>query len=177
MAQSPNLKHDVTQWRWHSLFLLFRQWGFSLEKARCFADEGVKISLIERQKVSISSETHRLLAQFCAHFPLIAITNGNANIEKMGLDSYFSAAFYAGKDGNAKPDGDLFQLAKTFLDLPVKSILHVGDHPISDVKGAHQVGFQSAWLNETSAAWTHLDFAPTYTIKTLADLPQLLSIE
>ncbi len=177
LAQSPTLKHDVTQWRWHSLFLLFRQWGFSVALASDRANEGVALSLVERQKVCISPLTHEILSRLQLHFPLVAITNGNADVLKIGLESYFSAAFYAGKDGQAKPESDLFQLAEQYLNVPASSILHIGDHPISDVKGAHQMGFQSVWLNQTARLWAHSDFTPTYTITALADLPRLLSIE
>ncbi len=176
LAQSPTLKHDVTQWRWHSLFLLFRQWGFSVSLASDRANEGVALSLVERQKVCISPLTHKILSQLQSHFPLVAITNGNVDIQKIGLESYFSAAFYAGKDGQAKPESDLFQLAEQYLNVAASSILHIGDHPISDVKGAQKMGFQTCWLNETSMPWAHSDFTPTYTIKTLADLLSVLSL-
>ena len=53
-------------------------------------------------------------------------------------------------------------------------ILHVGDHPESDIDGAREAGMQTAWMNRTSADWPlHLP-QPDVVITTVAELRSLL---
>lgn len=46
-----------------------------------------------------------------------------------------------------KPAADMFSLACRQLDIKPAALLHVGDHPLSDIAGAKMAGCQTVWLN------------------------------
>ena len=58
------------------------QLGYSLAAAEQAAAEGVATVLEVRNQVEIPEETHQVLAQLQQQLPLVAITNGNVDIEK-----------------------------------------------------------------------------------------------
>ena len=53
-------------------------------------------------------------------------------------------------------------------------ILHVGDHPVTDVLGARLHGFRAAWLNESGQSWQSLSLLPDVELGQLQDLATLL---
>ncbi len=75
--------------------------------------------------------------------------------------------------GVAKPNGRIFTLACTKLNLDPREVLHVGDDPALDVIGAHQAGLQTAWINRTGAVWTH-SIKPDRIVHDLAELADSL---
>ena len=56
------------------------------------------------------------------------------------------------------------------------AVLHVGDHPVDDVLGALDAGFQAVWINRRAAAWTH-EWEPHAEVKNLIELVDLLDAE
>jgi putative hydrolase of the HAD superfamily len=101
-----------------------------------------------RTDIRLSAAMVRSLEALAARFPLIAISNGNADIAKMGIAHLFRASLRAGPDGKMKPSADLFQRAAAVLNIEPAHILHVGDHPVADVQGALHAGFSAAWLHQ-----------------------------
>jgi putative hydrolase of the HAD superfamily len=73
----------------------------------------------------------------------------------------------------AKPNGRIFTLACTKLNLHPREVLHVGDDAELDVVGAHQAGLRTAWINRTDATWTHT-IKPDVTVHDLGELADWL---
>ena len=148
VEHNPYLRHDVTLWRYELLKIGLMQLGYSLAQAELAAQHGVEVVLEVRNQVEVPQETHRVLAELGKKVPLLAITNGNVDADKIGLGQYFSQVLVAGRDGLAKPEPDLFARAEALLGLPAQEILHVGDHLVTDVGGAKKNGFQACWFND-----------------------------
>ncbi|EEY98089.1 2-haloalkanoic acid dehalogenase [Vibrio sp. RC586] len=146
--QFPDQCHDVSQWRYLQVMYGLRQLGYTQPQAEQAASETLKEMMRWRNQVDVPAETHRVLVELAAKVPLIAITNGNVQVEKIGLSDYFQSVLRAGPDGRAKPYPDLFQKAAQQLQLEPCSILHIGDHLQTDVLGARQNGFQVCWFND-----------------------------
>ncbi|MGR5129629.1 5-amino-6-(5-phospho-D-ribitylamino)uracil phosphatase YigB [Photobacterium swingsii] len=144
----PWLRHDVTLWRFELLKIGLMQLGYSLNQATQAANEGVATVLAVRNQVDVPPETHRVLALLAQRVPLVAITNGNVDAEKIGLSGYFSHLLQAGRDGAAKPAPDMFTRAAQLINVPRENILHVGDHLHTDVAGALLNGYQACWFND-----------------------------
>ena len=53
-------------------------------------------------------------------------------------------------------------------------ILHVGDHPETDVLGAGLHGFRAAWLNDRGQPWQSLSLLPDVELGALSELADLL---
>ena len=56
------------------------------------------------------------------------------------------------------------------------TVLHVGDHPVDDVLGALDAGFQAVWINRRADVWTH-DREPHTEVQDLIELVHLLNAE
>ena len=169
-AVDPSLRHDVSEWRYEALKIGLMQLGWRLKAAELAARQGLELVLVERNKVDVPAETHRVLALLSAKLPLVGITNGNVDPQKIGLAGYFSAIYQAGRDGLAKPEADLFERAIHHLGLPPQQILHVGDHLHTDVFGAKKQGLQACWYNDHQRQLTDATCLPDVEIGCLADL-------
>ena len=172
------LPNDVTLWRFrqieHGLTLL----GYEPAQATQAANDAIEEVLRLRSDFTVPQKAHSILGQLAERIPLVAITNGNVDVKRIGLDPYFSLTLKAGPDGYAKPHPDLFQKAAQHLNLPNESILHVGDHLVTDVLGAKNSGFSACWFNEGEEDIFNLTKAkvlPDVEVKCLKDL--LLFIE
>ncbi|WP_027671006.1 HAD-IA family hydrolase [Rheinheimera baltica] len=144
---TPQIRHDIGRWR-----LLGVEAGLvALGLAQCEAGEIAELAydafLTERTRISVQPKIKQLLSALAKQYRLIAITNGNACIQKMGIGELFEFSLQAGPDGRMKPYADLFLLAAARLKVPPAEILHIGDSHRADVLGALNAGCQTAWLD------------------------------
>jgi putative hydrolase of the HAD superfamily len=86
-------------------------------------------------------------------FTLIAVTNGNADLETIGISDLFDDHVNAAMAGAAKPERPIFDVAVKAGGASAAETLHVGDHPLYDVHGAKQAGLRTAWVNRDGSAW------------------------
>ncbi len=177
-AQDAEIRHDVSRWRLLAVEQGLVAQGLSTCEAGEVAELALGAFLQERTKISVSAEVKQLLATLASRFPLVAITNGNADIQRMGIASYFQFALRAGPDGRMKPYPDLFQHAAKRLELEPGQILHIGDHVRSDVLGALNAGCQAAWLNPANSPQPQTAKPPLVLPHLeLSDLAQLLLLQ
>ncbi len=99
----------------------------------------------ERSNFKVGDAECQILAKLAQRMPLIAITNGNVNVEKIGIQDYFQKVFKASRKMPMKPHPHMFDEAAAFLNIERASILHVGDNLEKDVLGATNAGFSTAW--------------------------------
>ena len=147
VQRQPELKSDVTLWRLAQLKLAFSQAGYHDDDSHAAAQAAVDVALDWRNRFELPQQSLDVLAELGQNIPLVAITNGNVDLDKIGLTPYFQQVLKAGPDGSAKPSPEMFRKAQQFLGLPSERILHVGDHLVTDVQGAKRSGFAACWLN------------------------------
>lgn len=94
-----------------------------------------------------------VLERLAQRYPLGALSNGNADIHRVGLAHLFDFAFNAVDVGAAKPAPALFLAACRHLNMTPAQIVHVGDDPEHDVGGAASVGLRTVWVNRTGRKW------------------------
>ncbi len=99
-----------------------------------------------RSNFSVEKNVLNTLSKVSAHLPLIAITNGNVDAKKIGIDVYFETILHASLSRPMKPATDMFNEAAAILSIEPQHILHVGDNVIKDVLGAINAGYQAAWF-------------------------------
>ncbi|PLK58642.1 flavin mononucleotide phosphatase [Candidatus Palibaumannia cicadellinicola] len=175
--REPDIYHDITYWRWRSIELVMRNAGLSESEARAGANATMKIVTYWRSQIDVSSTPHNMLAALSSRWPLVAITNGNADPTACGLADYFRYILRAGRDGRAKPYQDMYQSAAQLLQLPLRNILHVGDDLESDINGAIRCGMQACWINNQKGHLRHAFDArllPHLEISRLASLEAFL---
>ncbi len=133
------------------------------------ADEAFEVFFAERQNVTLYDGVEQALARLAARFPLVGLSNGNADVFRTAAGPYFKASVSARLFGAAKPDPRIFHAAAAQLSLTADAVLHVGDDATTDVLGAMNAGMQSAWINTQNHEWPH-DAAQPLTVRHLAEL-------
>jgi FMN hydrolase / 5-amino-6-(5-phospho-D-ribitylamino)uracil phosphatase len=148
----PDIRHDIGRWRLLGIAAGLESLGLAQREAADIAELAYAAFLSARTRISLIPEVTQLLAALAQRFKLIAITNGNACIHKMGIGELFEFSLQAGPDGRMKPYPDLFINATQRLKVRPEQILHIGDSHRADVMGALNAGCQAAWLDHHQAA-------------------------
>jgi HAD superfamily hydrolase (TIGR01549 family) len=166
----PELAHDFTAQRKISLQHALRLSG----ESDALVEPAFEAFFAARNQVSLYDDCLPALVKLASMLPIIALTNGNADLQRTGIAHFFIDCISAKTVGSAKPDVAIFTAASQRLGVAAEHILHVGDDPWLDVQGAHNAGFQSAWINRTQAQWP-TDILPAHhNITTLNELiPQI----
>ena len=106
----------------------------------------------ERQQVTLYDDVLSALARLAARWPLVALSNGNADVRRMpGLAPFFHAAVSARDVGLGKPAPEAFAEACRRAGAMPRRTLHIGDDPALDVDGALAAGLQAAWVQRPDA--------------------------
>ncbi|VCY74480.1 DNA helicase II [Escherichia coli] len=85
----PEIYHDVTRWRFRSIEQAMLDAGLSAEEASAGAHAAMINFAKWRSRIDVPQQTHDTLKQLAKKWPLVAITNGNAQPELFGLGDYF----------------------------------------------------------------------------------------
>lgn len=161
----PQLQHDYTATRMICLRQALFPHGYGEDAVEAaFAD-----FYAARNEVQLFPEVRGALQALRCEFRLIAISNGNADLRRIGLDDVFEFSVHAREHGAAKPERSIFDAAARQLGLPNSDILHVGDHPEHDVAAALAADMGAVWLDRGITAAAEPVPAPR-----VEDLDQLL---
>lgn len=127
-----------------------------------------------RNDVELFPDVMPGLTKLADDFTLVALTNGNADLVKIGIRHFFYDVVAAAEAGFAKPARQIFEQAIARSGYSSEAVLHVGDHPETDVNGAREAGLRTAWINRNGDAWPAELPAPDAVVTTIAELSQLL---
>ena len=129
---------------------------------------------VARNTVEFYPDVLTELQLLSARYRLVAVTNGNANLETIGIRHLFHDVVTAVDAGAPKPEQRIFDAAVRIAGVMPDEVVHVGDHPEIDVHGARLAGLRTVWINRNGAAWPeHLD-APDAIVTTMTGLRELL---
>lgn len=141
--ENPGISHDLTLLRLESLSQLCKEMGYMEEKAH----EAISVFLEARNNVTLYNDVIPFLDKVSRNYKIVALSNGNANVDVIGLGHYFTLTLSPSCVGRSKPEPDMFYHVINQLNIEPDSILHVGDEPETDILGAHRAGVYSVWLN------------------------------
>jgi putative hydrolase of the HAD superfamily len=127
-----------------------------------------------RNDVELFSDVLPTLQALGEYFSLIAVTNGNANLERIGIRHLFDDVVTAVDVGAAKPARPIFAEAVARAGVSAGEALHVGDHPEIDIVGAQQAGLRTAWINRNGASWPLDTARPDAIVSTISELVAVL---
>ncbi len=140
LKRHPELQHDISRWRRDSLHCQLQEEGFDEARARSLAEQAFEVFLSARQKVDLFPHAEQALAQLADRYQLIAVTNGNADVTRMPIGRYFSAAFRAEDLKISKPAPEIFEAALEKGGVSAEQALHIGDDPFHDIEPAMALG-------------------------------------
>ena len=167
-ARHPDLAHDFTTQR----LLCLRQALSESGDDPAHAEPAFEVFFFERNRVELYADVHHGLPALAGRFPLAALTNGNADLARIGLAGHFRFSLGAREHGAPKPDPSIFLAACERLGLPPAAVLHVGDDPELDVAGAQRAGLRACWINRRAEPWPEALAAPDFIAR---DLPELIA--
>ena len=169
-TRRPELAADVTALRRVSLEWHAEQAGYDPALGRA----GVEVFLAERRQVTPYPDVRPVLERLARHFPLLALTNGNADVWQSDLADLFDHFLTAADVGAAKPDPALFRTACETAKVHPWDLVHIGDDPIRDIHAAHAFGTRTVWVNRAEAEWPEGARRAHHEITSLEDLPAVL---
>ncbi|KTT17292.1 HAD-IA family hydrolase [Pseudomonas putida] len=170
----PELKHRISALRRRVLTCALEDVGYGQTQAQQLAEQGFEVFLQARHKVEIFPEVQPMLELLSQHYALGVITNGNADVSRLGLADYFRFALCAEDLGIGKPDPAPFEEALRRSGVPASEAVHVGDHPRDDIAGAQRAGLRAVWFNPQAKAWVG-EQAPDAEIQRLSHLHEVLA--
>jgi HAD superfamily hydrolase (TIGR01509 family) len=138
------------------------------------AGPAFEVFFSERQRVDLFDDALPALEYLSRRWPVVALSNGNADVHQMGLGAYFHATVSARDAGVLKPDARIFQQAALAVGVHPDQVLHIGDDAHLDSVGAVQAGMQAVWLNRAGSDWPQGVAAPHATVGSLRALCALL---
>lgn len=148
-AEHPQHEHDLGLLRRLTIERALRESGGDA----ALADAAYGIFFRERNRVEFYPDALPALRRIAARLPILALTNGNADLAAIGIDPLFVACVNARTQGVAKPDARIFRAACDAAGFPPDEMLHVGDDYAIDVQGALDAGMQACWINRDGARW------------------------
>ncbi|MFF7707382.1 HAD-IA family hydrolase [Pseudomonas sp. NPDC007930] len=169
----PALKHRISELRRRVLFHGLHEAGYAEAEAQDLAERSFEVFLHARHQVDFFPEVHPTLELLAQRYRLGAVTNGNADVRRLGVADYFSFALSAEDVGIGKPDPRPFEEALRRAGTVAAKAVHVGDHPNDDIAGALRAGLRAVWYNPRHTPWEG-GAAPHAQISSLAQLPALL---
>lgn len=149
LAAQPELAHDLGHTRREAIRALLRMAGADTR----LAEPAFEVFYAERQRVALYEDALPALDWLSARYPLVALTNGNADVHHVGIGRFFHDAVNPVRAGVGKPHARMFEAGAEAAGVPPHQVLHIGDDAHLDGAGALAVGMQMAWINRVQADW------------------------
>jgi FMN hydrolase / 5-amino-6-(5-phospho-D-ribitylamino)uracil phosphatase len=148
-AERLDLAHDFTTQRQLTMRQAFAACGI----AAAPIDDLWEIYFAARNSVELYPDSLPALQRITARWPLASLTNGNADLQRVGIHAHFAHHICSRDTGTAKPDPRIFLTAAERFGVSPGQILHVGDDPEMDMVGARDAGLRTAWINRSGHSW------------------------
>ena len=165
----PDLGHDMGALRRECIRLALERAG----EDTSFAEPAFEVFVEHRMRVELFDDAIPALQFLARRFPVVAISNGNADVVRVGIGAHFKASMSAHLCGVAKPDARIFHAAAEAAGVRSDEVLHIGDDPLLDILGGLNAGMQTAWLNRSGQEWKH-EAQPHASVNDLRQLCALL---
>ena len=171
MMQDERFAIDMSLMRNEFLKQLAREAGYD---SKAVSKGGFEVFYEARQQVSFYDDVLPCLQRLQLRFRLGAISNGNADVKKVGLGHLIEHSVSASELKVAKPDKLIFHHLVERFGVAANRVLYVGDHPEFDVIGPQDAGLQAIWINRENNVWPEHLQQPRYQISNLHELELLL---
>lgn len=165
----PEIGHDLSAIRRESIRTALHR----AQEDTTLAEPAFDVFFAERMRVDLFADVLPAMAALAARFPIVAVSNGNADVHQVGLGQFFVGSLSSSLFGVAKPDARIFHAAAGKAGVPPEQVLHVGDDAALDVLGALGAGMQTVWVNREQHTWNHAE-QPHHTVENLTELVAIL---
>jgi 2-haloalkanoic acid dehalogenase type II len=144
LLRNPELHHDVTTLRKESLRIAAQSSGYD----NSLVEPAFAVFIEARHRITLYSDVEPALHKLRnAGYSLGTITNGNADVERLGLGQLFDFSLSASSTGKSKPHPHMFEEACRRAHVSTAELAHIGDEAGTDLAGAHNAGVTAIWMN------------------------------
>lgn len=155
------------------------------------AEQGVAIDEVAAQAAQAYFDQQRmaaftffpgvdeLLVSLRERYTLVVITNGPIfsqypKLAAVNMPKWVDHIIVGGDEPEEKPAASIFQKALNLAGVQPEEVIHIGDSLPSDIAGANQMGITSVWV-DASGNGEPGDIIPSYTVRSVIDLPAILA--
>jgi len=170
--REPHQAHDFTYLRTAALAGHAREHGYE----ETIAARAFEVFLAARCEVELYADVRPGLERLRSRFALATLSNGNADLERIGLAHWFSLSLNARQIGAAKPAPLCFERLAEGLGVAPGALWYVGDDPYLDVEAARAAGLGTVWMNRGGHRWPDGIAAADVTVADLTALAQALGV-
>ena len=168
--REPHNAHDFTYLRTAALAEHARAHGYAEElAARAF-----EVFLAARCEVELYPDVRAGLERLHSRFTLASLSNGNADLARIGLEHLFTLSLNARQLGAAKPARACFERLAQGLKVSPRELCYVGDDPWLDVEAARAAGLGTVWMQRRAEPWPAELARADLTVSNLEELAQAL---
>lgn len=154
LQRYPEISHSVTQIRLRQLEIGLEQAGYSRAEAEAITLQAFEVFIAARNQVEFFEHARTMLETLHSEgYQIGALSNGNADVNRVGLGDIFDFAFNADGVGTEKPDPLMFEKMLEKTGLRPDQVIHIGDNPHHDIEGANNLGIWTIWVNLNDRSW------------------------
>lgn len=175
LQQFPEIGHSVTLIRLKQLEIGLLAAGYPQDQAVALSQQAFEVFIEARNQVALFEHARSVLESLKQSGYLIgALSNGNADVNRVGLGDLFDFALNADGVGKEKPHPLMFEQMLHNHHLRPEQVIHIGDNPHHDIVGAKNAGLWTIWVNLTESAWPEVEVADR-DVSCLSDIPAMVA--
>jgi putative hydrolase of the HAD superfamily len=152
-AAHPHWGHDLSAIRLETIRRALARHGDD----PALAETAFEVFFDARHAVTLYDDVLPALERLASRYRLVAVSNGNAEVQRIGLARFFSGSVSARLHGVAKPDPSIFRAACAAAGAAPHQVLHLGDDLSADVDGALAAGLHAGWICRPDGAHANAD--------------------
>ena len=146
-------RHDLTTLRKQWMVQLATEVEYDLKQDNNFVENGFEVFWLARNEVTFFDGTLMHLEALSTRYSLGVISNGNADVNHIGVGHLFDFVLSSEVAGISKPHPDIFDQALKLSKTEKHETVYVGDDPKRDILGAHGAGIHAIWFNPSLKPW------------------------
>ena len=173
VQQDPTLEYDLGMLRKKTIAYHTEKYFKDSSEFSDFIEDAYLFFLNHRHKVTFFENVIAVLETLSTKYKLGVLTNGNADVNKLGIGHLFDFSISSMDVKSNKPEQGHFLKAKELSKICFENTLHVGDHPVNDVAGARNLGINAVWFNVNNSKW-ELDKNPPLEFKKWSEFMALV---
>ena len=123
--------------------------------------------------MQVYPDATKVIQQLSKKYTLTMITNGPRDLQRhkinrLDFTDHLQEIIISGELGHHKPSPQIFNENTKRTGIPPEETVYIGNDYQKDIRGAHNAGWKTVWVNRNNEKPEEID--PDWTIKELSEL-------